>query len=106
MRKKGSHGKSLCTKGEHKFTFGIINPNVSVPFFCEQATNHNYTGKAKAQFKNKLIIETLSVHYAFVTAKKKLPNFEVGILEVALALATAAVSNYGKSTMPVVTVLN
>jgi len=61
-------------------------------------------GKRKAQFENKLIIETLSVHFAFVTAKKKLPNFEVGVPEVALALATAAVSNYGKSNM--VTALN
>jgi len=39
-KKRIAYGKSLCTKGDHKFTFGIINPNVSVPFFCEQATDH------------------------------------------------------------------
>ena len=40
VEKRIAYGKSLCTKGDHKFTFGIINPNVSVPFFCEQATDH------------------------------------------------------------------
>jgi hypothetical protein len=51
-----------------------------------------------------LIIETLSVHFAFATAKKKLPNFEVGDPEVALALATAAVSGYYDKSM--ITALN
>jgi len=53
-------------------------------------------GKRKAQFENKLIIETMSVHFAFATAKKKLPNFEIGDPEIALALATAAVSDHIK----------
>ncbi|KAF8805127.1 hypothetical protein BYT27DRAFT_7213102 [Phlegmacium glaucopus] len=74
-RKRMEFGKFLCTKGEHNFTFKIINQN----------------GKRKAQFKNKMIIETMSVHYTFATLKKKLPNFEIGEPEVALALATAAV---------------
>lgn len=51
-----------------------------------------------------MILETLSVHFGFAAAKKKLPNFEVGDPVVALALATAAVSGYyGKS---MVTALN
>ncbi|KAF8799970.1 hypothetical protein BYT27DRAFT_7217329 [Phlegmacium glaucopus] len=73
-RKRMEFGKFLCTKGEHNFTFKIINQN----------------GKRKAQFENKMIIETMSVHYAFVTLKKKLPNFDIGEPEVALVLATAA----------------
>ena len=59
----------------------------------------NIQGKRKAQFENKLIVETLSVHFAFAAAKKKLPNFEVGDPEVALALATAAVSDYCYESM-------
>ncbi|KAF8804342.1 hypothetical protein BYT27DRAFT_7340272, partial [Phlegmacium glaucopus] len=74
-RKRMEFGKFLCTKGEHNFTFKIINQN----------------GKKKAQFENKMIIETMSVHYTFATLKKKLPNFEIGEPEVGLALATAAV---------------
>jgi hypothetical protein len=38
----------------------------------------------------------MSVHYAFATTKKKLPNFKIGEPEVALALATAAVSTVVK----------
>ena len=63
-------------------------------------------GKRKAQFENKLIIETMSIHFAFVAAKKKLPNFEVGDPEVALALATEAVSDYCDISMVIVTALN
>jgi hypothetical protein len=33
VEKRIAYGKSLCTKGDHKFTFGIISPNVSVLFF-------------------------------------------------------------------------
>jgi hypothetical protein len=54
-KKRIAYGKSLCTKGEHKFTFKIINPaNVSVPFLCEQATDHNYTGKAKGPIREQI----------------------------------------------------
>lgn len=104
VEKRIAYGKSLCTKGDHKFTFGIINPNVRVPFSANKLLTIIIQGKRKAQFENKLIVETLSVHFAFATAKKKLPNFQVGDPEVALALATSAVSDYyDKST---VTALN
>jgi hypothetical protein len=103
-KKRIAYGKSLCTKGDHKFTFGMISPNVSVPFFCKQLLTITIQGKRKAQFENKLIINTLSVHFAFAAAKKNLPNFEVGNPEVALALATAAVSDYYNKSM--VTALN
>jgi hypothetical protein len=51
VEKRIAYGKSLCTKGDHKFTFGMINPNVRVFFSCKQATDHNYTGKAKGPIR-------------------------------------------------------
>ena len=53
-KKRIAYSKSLCTKGDHKFTFGIINPNVSVLFFCEQATDHYYTGKVKGPVREQI----------------------------------------------------
>lgn len=51
VEKRVAYGKSLCTKGDHKFTFGMISENVSVPFLCEQATDHIYTGKTKGPIR-------------------------------------------------------
>ena len=48
----------------------------------------------------------MSIHFAFVAAKKKLPNFKVGDPEVALTLATTAVSDYHDISIVIMTALN
>lgn len=70
-----AYGKSLCTKGDHKFTFGMITPKVSVPFSCKQAIDHNYTGKAKGPIREQIDHRNIVCPLRLCDSKEKTSKF-------------------------------
>ena len=75
VKKRIAYGKSLCTKGDHKFTFGTINPNVIVPSFCEQATDHKNTGKAKGPIREQIDCRNIVCPLRLCGSKEKTTKF-------------------------------